>query len=149
MGERDRYGRKNLFTKHVMADVQIAIIDEQQTKITLAVPGIQGIAGPGVPAGGTQNQLLVKQSGVDYDTVWSDDIDIPGTLDVTGDATFDQDVTIEGDLTVNGDRIIVSTAKTPTSASDTGTAGEICWDNSYIYVAVGTNTWKRAALSSW
>jgi len=85
-----------------MADVQIAIIDEQQTEITLAVPGIQGIAGPGVPAGGTQNQLFVKQSGVDYDAAWADDVDVQGTLDVTGDATFDQDVTIEGDLTVTG-----------------------------------------------
>ena len=50
---------------------------------------------------------------------------------------------------VNGDRIRIGTAKTPASASATGTTGEICWDANYIYVAVGTNTWKRAALSSW
>ena len=92
-----------------MADVQLALIDEQQTEITLAVPGIQGAAGAGVPAAGTQNQLLVKQSGVDYDTAWSDNIDVPGTLDVTGDATFDQDVTIEGDLTVNGTTTTIET----------------------------------------
>ena len=52
-------------------------------------------------------------------------------------------------LQVFGDRIRIGTAKTPASASATGTTGEICWDASYIYVAVGTNTWKRAALSSW
>ena len=52
-------------------------------------------------------------------------------------------------LQVNGDRIRVATAKTPASASDTGTAGEICWDASYIYVCTATNTWKRAALSTW
>ena len=52
-------------------------------------------------------------------------------------------------LQVNGDRIRVGTAKTPASASDTGTTGEICWDTNYVYVAVGTNTWKRAALSTW
>ena len=52
-------------------------------------------------------------------------------------------------LQVNGNRIRVATAKTPASASDTGTTGEICWDASYIYVCTATNTWKRAALSTW
>lgn len=52
-------------------------------------------------------------------------------------------------LQINGDRIRVATAKTPSSASATGTTGEICWDASYIYVCTATNTWKRAALSTW
>ena len=52
-------------------------------------------------------------------------------------------------LQVNGNRIRVATAKTPASASDTGTAGEICWDASYIYVCTATNTWKRTAISTW
>jgi len=52
-------------------------------------------------------------------------------------------------LQVNDDRIRIASSKTPTSASDTGTAGEICWDSSYIYVCTATNTWKRAALSTW
>ena len=52
-------------------------------------------------------------------------------------------------LQVFGDRIRVGTAKTPASASDTGTAGEICWDASYIYVCTATNTWKRTAIATW
>lgn len=52
-------------------------------------------------------------------------------------------------LDVNADTVRVRTARTPASASATGAIGEICWDASYIYVAVGTNTWKRAALSTW
>ena len=52
-------------------------------------------------------------------------------------------------LQVNDNRIRIATAKTPSSASDTGTAGEICWDSSYIYVCTATDTWKRAALSTW
>jgi len=52
-------------------------------------------------------------------------------------------------LQVNGDRIRIATAKTPASATDTGTAGEICWDASYIYVCTATNTWKRTAISTW
>ena len=37
----------------------------------------------------------------------------------------------------------------PSSSSDTGTAGQIAWDSSYIYVCVATDVWKRTALSSW
>ena len=52
-------------------------------------------------------------------------------------------------LQVNGDRIRVATAKTPASATATGTAGEICWDADYIYVCVATNSWKRTAIAAW
>jgi hypothetical protein len=52
-------------------------------------------------------------------------------------------------LQINGDRIRIGTAKTPASATDTGTTGEICWDASYIYVCTATNTWKRTAISTW
>jgi len=53
-----------------MSDVQIAIIDQQDTQITLAVPGIHGAVGPGVPSGGTAGQLLAKASNADYDCEW-------------------------------------------------------------------------------
>ncbi len=33
-------------------------------------PGAAGAPGPGVPAGGTAGQFLVKQSGRDYDSAW-------------------------------------------------------------------------------
>jgi len=36
----------------------------------------------------------------------------------------------------------------PTSSSDTGTAGDIRYDSSYIYICVATDTWKRVALST-
>ncbi|MFN6572365.1 hypothetical protein [Dendronalium sp. ChiSLP03b] len=37
----------------------------------------------------------------------------------------------------------------PTSATDTGTAGEIRIDANFIYVCTANNTWKRTALTSW
>jgi hypothetical protein len=39
----------------------------------------------------------------------------------------------------------------PASATATGTAGSIAYDNAngFFYVATATNTWKRVALSSW
>lgn len=52
-------------------------------------------------------------------------------------------------LSTSGDNILVSTSQTPASASAAGTTGEIAWDSSYIYVCIATNTWKRAALSTW
>lgn len=37
----------------------------------------------------------------------------------------------------------------PTSATDTGTAGEIRVTNDYIYVCIATNTWVRTLLETW
>ena len=54
-----------------------------------------------------------------------------------------------GLLDVNADKARIRTAKTPASASAAGNAGEICWDASYIYVCTATNTWCRAALTTW
>ena len=56
---------------------------------------------------------------------------------------------VNGGLRVQSDSIAVSNSKTPSSASDTGQAGQICWDTNYLYVCVALNTWKRIALSSW
>lgn len=52
-------------------------------------------------------------------------------------------------LDVNADTMRLRTARTPASASATGAVGEICWDANYIYVCTATNTWKRAAISTW
>ena len=54
-----------------------------------------------------------------------------------------------GLLDVNDNRVRVRTAKTPANASDTGNAGEICWDASYLYVCTATNTWKRVGIATW
>jgi hypothetical protein len=52
-------------------------------------------------------------------------------------------------LVVADDSIQVNTAKTPASASATGTTGQIAWDASYIYVCTATNTWRRVAHGTW
>jgi len=46
------------------------------------------------------------------------------------------------------DKLILTT-QTPASAAASGTAGEVAWDTSYLYVCVGTNTWKRVAIATW
>jgi hypothetical protein len=45
--------------------------------------------------------------------------------------------------------LIITASSTPASASATGTAGNIAWDSSYIYVATAANTWKRVAIATW
>jgi hypothetical protein len=52
-------------------------------------------------------------------------------------------------FTVSGGTFRLSTGNAPASAGATGGAGQIGWDTDYIYVCTATNTWKRAALSTW
>ena len=52
-------------------------------------------------------------------------------------------------LDISGNTIRLRNSKTPSSSSDTGNAGDICWDSNYIYICVSTNTWKRVAISTW
>ena len=39
--------------------------------------------------------------------------------------------------------------KTPSSSTDTGSAGEVFFDDDYLYVYVQDNQCKRLALSTW
>lgn len=71
---------------------------------------------------------------------------ITGSLVVGGTAPT---LSGSGKLHVAGDALRIDTARTPSSASATGNAGEVCWDSNYVYVCVAPNTWKRAPLSTW
>jgi hypothetical protein len=52
-------------------------------------------------------------------------------------------------LTVtNGSTFILSAPPVPSNSSSNGVPGQISWDQSYLYLAVNTNTWTRIALSS-
>lgn len=53
-----------------------------------------------------------------------------------------------GVLSIIADGVAIPT-HTPSSAGDTGTAGQIAWDASYVYVCTATNTWKRVAIATW
>jgi len=54
---------------------------------------------------------------------------------------------IIGNIQASGS-IVIATS-TPATSSAAGIVGQISWDSSYLYVCVATNTWKRAALTSW
>lgn len=44
---------------------------------------------------------------------------------------------------------ILGSQSAPLTASSTGVAGSVAFDAGYVYICVATNTWKRAALTSW
>lgn len=52
-------------------------------------------------------------------------------------------------LDINNDKFRVRNSKSPSSPSDSGNQGDICWDLDYIYVCISTNSWVRTPISSW
>lgn len=54
-----------------------------------------------------------------------------------------------GTFTTLTSTTLIAATHTPSSASDTGVAGTIAWDSSFVYVCVATNTWKRVAIATW
>lgn len=51
-------------------------------------------------------------------------------------------------IILNNGRFQIPTS-TPASAAASGVAGTIAWDANFLYVATGTNTWKRVAIATW
>ena len=45
--------------------------------------------------------------------------------------------------------VLIVGSNPPSMVSSSGTAGTITYDSNYIYVCIATDTWKRAALSTW
>jgi hypothetical protein len=52
-------------------------------------------------------------------------------------------------LDIDANCIRLRNSLTPSSATDFGTPGQICWDANYVYVCVAIDTWKRSPLSAW
>lgn len=68
-----------------------------------------------------------------------------GSVDNTSDAN--KPVSTAQQTALNGK--LNTWVSPPSTASSTGTAGQIARDASYIYVCVATNTWCRAAIATW
>jgi hypothetical protein len=76
-------------------------------------------------------------------------VHVGGTLAGNVVTTFaNTGATIAGNLTVNGSCHLAN-VRVPTLANSAGTAGQITWDSSYVYICIAANTWKRANISTW
>jgi len=90
------------------------------------------------------NQVLQFENGgfADYITYDGTEIGIPNAnLRLTEDLYARK-------LFNTGDTMRIVTARTVASSGATGFTGEICWDSNYLYVCVGTNTWRRIPMFS-
>ncbi len=56
---------------------------------------------------------------------------------------------VDSSGSIHGKSISIENAHTPSSHTESCTAGQIVWDANYIYVCIATNSWKRSALTTW
>jgi hypothetical protein len=125
----------------------IAIGHSAGDNITTGARNIVIGQGVDAPSATADNRLTIGN------LIYGTDVDGTGTTDSTGNVGIGGSPGGAGGasakLDVFGDKIRLRTSKTPSSASDTGNAGDICWDADYIYVATGTGAWKRVAIATW
>ena len=65
-------------------------------------------------------------------------------VEISGSVKMRNDLNISGSLTLGSLLQQPLQTKSPT---DIGVTGQICYDTDYIYVCVGTNSWKKVALT--
>jgi len=54
-----------------------------------------------------------------------------------------------GSVLVNGNHAVNKNAAVPATPTSTGIVGQVAYDSTWFYVCTATNTWRRAALSTW
>lgn len=90
--------------------------------------------------------LSVGGSGTNYIMQFGTNISGQSLLMYAGAAALV--LTLSDTAATFATKIVIVTG-TPASAAATGTAGTVLWDASFLYVCTATDTWKRAAISTW
>lgn len=104
--------------------------------------GYAGIWSTNVGTPQTDNYCFLQGGGTTY-------VNSPGGGDI-GFSISDTRVASVRNTGLSSTKFFVTALNTaPSSASDTGTLGEIRWGSDYVYLCTATNTWKRAALATW
>ena len=91
------------------------------------------IAGPSYGLGTVGNHYAMYQASATQKNYFAGNVGIGAT-------------TPTAPLDVAGNTIRLRTARTPTAG--VGTAGDMCWDASYVSICTATNVWKKVALSA-
>ncbi len=72
-------------------------------------------------------------------------VDDPSGNAVTKSITATNLLTNSSNVAAN----FVRAGSVPAAADSTGTAGEIVYNSTHLYICVAANTWKRVELSTW
>jgi hypothetical protein len=117
----------------------------------LTINGAAGFPGVTVDTGGfrvTQGGITVAAGGL---TVSLGGATVTGGLVVENNgASIKNGLTVvSDDLTVQAGSFIVASGGSDITQSSACTAGKVTWSTDYVFVCTATNTWKRAALSTY
>lgn len=110
---------------------------------TLTVPGTVTLAvGATITTGG----LTVSNGNV---TIAAGSLTVIGGA-ITGSAglAITGGGAIAGGLSITSGSLVLTVGGAPATAASAGTAGQIAWDASFLYVCVAANTWKRVAIAT-
>lgn len=94
----------------------VSVQTEEQVTLDIIADGPQGVPGPGVPSGGTTNQVLSKASNTGYDTYWQ-------TLALSGLTDVDVSGKTNGSVLVydgNSQKFVANSSSTLTTLTDGG-----------------------------
>lgn len=131
---KDGYPSAGLFQGELVLGVKGAlnaqIVYDSSKDAIIAIPNLEvgsvSTAGAFVVKGGAANQFM------------------------KADGSLDTNHYLISSGAIAGSRYsVVALNPAPSSSADTGTTGDIRWTDEYIYICVATNTWKRAALTTW
>lgn len=98
------------------------------------------LSGDATGSGTTSISVTLANSGVGAGTYRS------VTVDVKGRVTAGTNPTTVSGYGITDSLSVVSVPANPTS---TGTAGQVAYDATHFYICTATNTWRRAALTTW
>jgi len=144
------------------SDIALQVLTDKQVQVKATTASTSTSSGALVVSGGVgvAKSINAGTTGADHSHVFTGGDGGSGSTifaikDYFGTTKFLVDGTggiqAGGSLSLTGASNVfrIVNSQTPASASATGTAGTIAWDSSYIYVCTATNTWKRAAISTW
>jgi hypothetical protein len=66
-----------------------------------------------------------------------------------GAFTAENKTRINDNFTALNDVAQTASATAPSAADDPGTAGQIAYEDGFLYVCVDTDTWQRVAIATW
>ena len=105
-----------------------------------------------VTNGGNKYISFIKTDGSNNETELGNiNLNVDGTtLQVGSRLTFTDGLTVSaGGAVITGGLRLPSPGTVPATTSTTGVVGQVTFDSSFIYVCIGTNEWRRAALAAW